>query len=377
VGCRFVNSTVLLVSTSYPSSPSDWRGVFIRHLVKALSLRQDLRLKVWCPPGAVPPSVELVASQQDATWLSALMRSGGIAHQMRKGGLRGKLRVIDLLRRLRRGYRGSPNVDVRHVNWLQNALPLQRDSVPLLVTVLGTDMRLLKLPGMATLLRRVFRQRKTVIAPNAEWMVPELTRRFGMVADVQYVPFGIDGAWYGLERSRVVGGSWLCVSRLTRAKLGKLLEWWAPLATQVDGPRLTLIGPMQEQIDLPAWVEYVGPASSDQLMKGWFPNATGLVTLSEHSEGRPQVMLEAMAAGLPIIASAIPAHVDLLRHLDTGWLCHDAQGLSDGLAALSEPETNRMMGESARRWVREHVGTWNDCAGRYAHLYRRLLEESA
>lgn len=42
---------ILMVSTSYPSDLSDWRGLFIRHLVEALSRRTDIDLRLWAPPG--------------------------------------------------------------------------------------------------------------------------------------------------------------------------------------------------------------------------------------------------------------------------------------------------------------------------------------
>ncbi len=91
---------------------------------------------------------------------------------------------------------------------------------------------------------------------------------------------------------------------------------------------------MQEQIEIPAWVHYHGPATPEMLCREWFPRTQGLISLSQHSEGRPQVMLEAMAAGLPIIASSLPAHEDLLRHKDTGWICRESEDLSDALLTL-------------------------------------------
>lgn len=359
-----------MVSTSYPLSRDDWKGVFIRHLTDALARRSDIALRVWCPPGEMRAVVEQAMSDDDAAWLSNLMRDGGIAHQIRNGGLRGKLLAIGLLLRLHRLYRRTSSLDVRHINWLQNALVIPSDNVPLLVTVLGSDMQLLKLPGMASALRRVFRQHRTVIAPNAQWMVPELTERFGQDAEVRDVPFGIDPSWFELCRNPVDPMDWICVSRVTQAKIGTLFDWFQGLALR--GARLHLLGPMQEEIPLPDWVIFHGPVTAAELRDGWFRTACGLITLSQHAEGRPQVMLEAMAAGLPIIASAIPAHVDLLQHGVTGWLCADADDVEQGVSAISDPETNRQIGDAARRWCRAHVGTWDDCANRYVTLYRHL-----
>jgi glycosyltransferase involved in cell wall biosynthesis len=256
-------------------------------------------------------------------------------------------------------------------------LPAPRD-LPVLVTVLGTDMRLLKLPMMSALLRHAMRDRPVVICPNAEWMEAPLRRLFGDVARVQPVLFGIDANWYAIERRPEIDTPprWLVVSRLTRDKLGHLFAWGEPLFR--DRPReLHLFGPMQERIALPPWVRYHGPAAPAVLCEQWFPAAHGLISLSQHSEGRPQVMLEAMAAGLPIIASQLPAHADLISHENTGLLCDSPTAFQACIERLENLDQNKRIGAAARAWVRASIGTWDDCATRYVTLYRKLVAEAA
>jgi hypothetical protein len=367
---------VLFASTSFPSSESDWKGLFIARMVEALADRDDVHLQAWMPPGPMPGSVQPVAGAEDLQWLEALMRDGGIAHQLRSRPLRGTLRAAGLLSRLRRAYRDS-DAQLFHVNWLQNALPLPRDDRrPALITALGTDIQLLRLPGMKTLLGRVAGSRRTLLCPNADWMVPVLEAAFGDMARVQCVPFGIDAAWYRAPRMPAADGRhrWICVTRLTRDKLGPLFEWGTQYFATDPNRELHVFGPRQEEgIAIPDWVHFHGPATPGQLLQQWFPIATGLVTLSRHAEGRPQVMLEAMAAGLPILASRLPAHEDIVEHAATGWLCDDPSGMADGLAAIEDLALNTAMGERSRSWARERIGTWADCAGRYASLYGELL----
>src|SRR5690606_38851637 len=140
--------------------------------------------------------------------------NGGIAHLLRNKPLSGIPAAIQLLRRQHFALARRP-VDIYHVNWLQNALALPPNEVPALVTVLGTDMQLLQLPFMRTLLRRKFRDRPVAICPNADWMLPSLKTAFGDIAAVKCVPFGIDAHWYAVERRLDAGApKWLCVSRL-------------------------------------------------------------------------------------------------------------------------------------------------------------------
>lgn len=371
---RAADLRLLMVSTSYPGDAQDWPGRFIADLAAATGQRKGVELSLWAPPGELPSGVESALEGNDAEWLRNLSRRGGIAALLRQGGLGGGLAAFGLLRRLRRVYRHH-RPEVAHVNWLQNALPLWGTDIPALVAVLGSDFGLLELPGMAPALRRVFARRPTILAPNAGWMAPRLEALFGDVAEIRPIPFGVEAHWFGVQRAPAAPSRWLAVMRLTRAKIGPLFEWGEGLF----GPEreLHLFGPMQEEMAIPPWVRYHGPSHPAELRDTWFPQAAGLLTLSRHDEGRPQVILEAMAAGLPVIASDLPAHRDVIRHGETAYLVNTREEFRAALAQLDVPENRRAMGGTARNWARSAIGTWDDCAARYEEAYGDLLRSRA
>jgi glycosyltransferase involved in cell wall biosynthesis len=364
---------VLMTSTSYPRDAADWRGVFIRHLAQALVRQQNIQLHIWAPPGELPHGAKATMLPAECAWLTRVMDAGGISHMLRNKRAVNLFAPLILLRMLRAVFRRETAVNVYHINWLQCALPLPDNRVPALISVLGNDMKLLRLPLMRRLLRRVMRQRKVAICPNAVWMRAPLETSFGDLAAVIPVAFGVDPVWYSIQRLASSDKPiWLAVTRLTADKLGPLLEWSAPLFR--DGNRqLHLFGPMQEMIKIPDWIHYHGAASPEQLAHEWFPRACGLITLSEHAEGRPQVMLEAMAAGLPILASRTPAHAAIVIDGETGALCDSPQTYADALQTLEDAPLNQRYGIAARSRAKEQIGTWDDCAERYFRVYRQLL----
>lgn len=363
---------VLLVSTSFPATRQDWPGRFIANMAEALARRKDMRLVLWAPPGEHSKIIETATTPEDAEWLRRLLGSGGIAHLLRAKPLRGGIAATGLLRRLRRVYQQYRDVDVIHVNWLQNALPLWGCDQPAVISVLGNDFGLLRLPGMAAALRAMLRGRRAMLAPNAEWMGDELARRFGDLAEIRPIPFGVDDPWFTVERQRIsdVPPLWLAVTRLTRRKIGDLFAWGEELFGAQR--QLHLFGPMQEALAVPDWVHYHGSTHPKALLEEWFPRATGLVTLSRHDEGRPQVLLEAMAAGLPVVASDLPAHRDLIRSGETGALVDSRPAFAAALRELEASDVNQRLGAAARVWIRQTVGTWDDCAARYHAAYRSV-----
>jgi hypothetical protein len=67
----------------------------------------------------------------------------------------------------------------------------------------------------------------------------------------------------------------------------------------------------------------------------------------------------------------------MVRHRETGWLAASRDDLCQGLDWLEDPINNKATGQAARNWIKQSIGTWDDCAGRYAAAYKDLLEHRA
>jgi glycosyltransferase involved in cell wall biosynthesis len=103
--------------------------------------------------------------------------------------------------------------------------------------------------------------------------------------------------------------------------------------------------------------------------------AMDIVTLITHFEGLPLVLLEAMAQGRPIVATATGGIPELVVHEETGLL-HQPQSVTE-LAShirllLQDEAQARRLGEAGRRLVEERF-TMERFSANIAGLYRFLL----
>src|SRR5690606_20976046 len=89
--------------------------------------------------------------------------------------------------------------------------------------------------------------------------------------------------------------------------------------------------------------------------EGWWQllgEGDALVSMSRF-EGQPNVVLEAMAAGCPVIVSSIPAHQELLDERSARFVAvNDAAALAQAITELSaDPHTASRRAQEARAVV--------------------------
>jgi glycosyltransferase involved in cell wall biosynthesis len=111
--------------------------------------------------------------------------------------------------------------------------------------------------------------------------------------------------------------------------------------------------------------------AADQLLA-----AGDIFVLPSHQEGFSNALLEAMAANLAVIATAVGGNLDAIVDNESGILVppRDPSALAAALARLaSDPDIRRRYGDAARRRVEQRFAL-ERCVDRYERLYRAMCE---
>jgi len=254
-------------------------------------------------------------------------------------------------------------------------------------TYIGGDLENLKRMGKLAvrLTRSLLASINTVVVIISSRMKDYLIEHNFSFLDTQFIANGLDidrfhptlVDAFDNERRRIV----VCISRLSYEKgIDVLLQAWYLIQKQAPETRLIIVGtgPLQGQLEQMAQalaivdsVEFAGlqqdiPA---QLYRG------SLAVSPSRWEGMPVAVLEAMACGLPCVATRVSGSEDIITHGVNGLLVEpeDYQSLAQALLVLlRDPELARQYGRAAhstieQRYSLEHI------TNQYVELYRRMV----
>jgi glycosyltransferase involved in cell wall biosynthesis len=138
-----------------------------------------------------------------------------------------------------------------------------------------------------------------------------------------------------------------------------------------DGPERSSIEALRRELSLEAFVELRGEVTDVRARL----LGAGLFVLASQSEGISIAILEAMAAGLPVVATRVGGNGEIVVEGGTGYLVEagDDAGLANAtLALLAEPGRAGAMGRAGRARVEECFDLRRVVA-RYEALYEQTL----
>lgn len=178
----------------------------------------------------------------------------------------------------------------------------------------------------------------------------------------------------------------LFVGRVTEAKgVFDLLEAWRKVVVKCESAELWIAGWNHSDARFLRTIESCSQTKSIRVL-GPLPlreiadlmRQAQVLCLPSHGEGTPNCVMEAMACGLPVVATAVGGIPDIVETDRTGMLVQkgDSQGLADALVSLLQDSDRRAhLSEAAYTFAQEHFDA-RKTAKRLAELYRELVTAS-
>jgi len=195
------------------------------------------------------------------------------------------------------------------------------------------------------------------------------------------VPNAVDGSFFELEARPVLPRRILCVGNVDQRKnqnaLIRALDAFPPeeafelIFLGRNNPAQSYGREFSELVAARSWCRYEGFADRESFKK-YLIAATGL-TLPSLEDNCPMVVLEAMAAGVPVAAARVGGIPDLVRHEETGLLFDPLDDKTMAAATkelLMEPARGRAVrarAEARERFLPEII------ARRHVDIYREVV----
>ncbi|MGH7871052.1 MAG: glycosyltransferase, partial [Candidatus Binatia bacterium] len=216
--------------------------------------------------------------------------------------------------------------------------------------------------------KRMFSYASAIVAVSKH-MIEQLIRLGAPTEKIAYIPYGVDIGKFAQAS--------VLTSPLRVLSVGRFVEKKAPYLTilafnkvlsRLPEARLVMVGagPLHDvccklikALRIEHAVELGGIANHDTvaaLMQGARVFVQhSLVPLSGDTEGTPVAILEAGAAGLPVVSTHHAGISDVVIHGKTGFLVDegDIQAMADYIyQLLTDPDLASIMGHNAREHVR-------------------------
>ncbi|MEO2055134.1 MAG: glycosyltransferase [Nitrospira sp.] len=387
-----------MLTTSYPLSTGDVSGIFIFRLCRALAA-SDVQVDVVAPANRGASPVERMGGGWvyrfcyffPERWQGLAYGPGGIPANLSRSPWFFIQVPFFLVMFVIKSLRVARGADIVHAHWIYSGLIAVAvklvHGIPFVVTLRGSDVLRSKNGKFSALVSRwILRRAALITTVNQDlkrWAISQ-----GVPEErVVFIRNGVDLPPQRQDEDTISQCRLLFVGNLVPGKgVHHLIEALSHVLREEENVHLRVIGDgsekkrLKEQINhsgLNAVVEFVGVQSPDQIPY-WMKKSDCLV-LPSLWEGTPNVVLEAMACGLPVVASDLPGISEVMTHGVHGLLSksEDVQGLAQNLLAVVRNKGLRLqMGARGREEIVRMGLGWDQVAKRYQEVYTRLCAVS-
>jgi len=386
---------VLHVTTSFPSSSKDFSGAFVYRLIKAQT-QKGLKCKVLCPYSKSdvkdwPKGIDVYRFKysSDPTLTSA---SGGIPAALKLNPYL-YFNIPSFLFYMARNIISlSKDVDIIHAHWsicgFTCGITKHFHKLPIVTTLRGSDVYRAKNSSLYRLIHGINGKTSNAIICVSNSLLRDFMKLSPKYkSKVSFIPNGVGEEFYKLALIDKVKYPirFLFIGSLIELKQVELLisalslikgagdKWLLTIAG--DGPMRASLERLCKKLGIEEFCSFLGKVPPFDIPP--LISKHHVLVLPSKREGRPNVVLEAMASARVVIASDIESCRELVSHNKNGFLFDSSspQGLYQILRqVVNNPNIIPILGNNARNWMIKEGLSWDRCAERYMEIYSKLLE---
>lgn len=386
---------VALLTTSFPLREGSASGVFVQRLVK--NLPSSTAVTVITPSdssavnGADKFNYKLNCFRYaPRKWQVLAHQPGGIPVALKRNRMLKWLVPVFLFSMFIACLRVAARSDVIHANWSINGaiagfvgLVLRK---PVVTTVRGEDVTRAKDSKIYRYILAWCLRSNCKLVTVSEAIRDLLIREFPQYSHkIAFLPNGVDSI---LLKCSALAKNYQAEAVLRVVTVGSLIprkgvdviiEAFSYLNNRSDfelsvigdGPELKRLEDLVRSYGLDKQVRFVGHVFPDHVNE--YLCGANLLILASYSEGRPNVVLESFAAGVPVIASDIEGVQELVEDGENGLLFKpgDARELTQYLEELQKrPGLQIQFSNQGREFILKNQLLWTKVGQRYSELYK-------
>lgn len=386
---------VVGVSTSYPVRADSVAGIFVHRLYRELALTCDV--KAICPGDSNGgydtgiQGVQVHAVDYAPKRFRVLGGAGGILPALSESPIK-----LLLLPGLLAGLfiavmKHAKSADIIHANWAVcgalAGLAGKLAGRPVVTTLRGDDVTRSKKSIIDRLLLNCAVRWSGKIICVSEPMAEQLGSRYpGRKPDIYSCLNGVDESFFNIEHInnptselRIVSIGSLIYRKGYDLLIKAVAECPQRASLKVkiigEGPQRDELKSLCNSLGIADRIEFLGELNQDAVRQEL--SHSDVFVLASRSEGRPNALIEAVAAGLPAISSGLDGVQGLVEHGINGWIfpVEDIGQLKDSLgSAINNREALHGMGRIGRQNLASG-SDWAQAAKRYVGVFENALAE--
>lgn len=381
-----------LVSTSFPLNKGSISGLFVENLATAIAEIAEVKVLTpatnspYIPEKTLPYSLHPIRYGPQK-WQILCHQSGGIPVALKNKPYLYALLPIFLVSIFFACIKLSRSVDLFQANWaitgVCTGLAGKLTKKPVITTFRGEDITRAKKGGIDRLILKLAINLSTSIVAVSQEMSESLTKEFPLSAEkIHFIANGVPTELLQTPKEKIKKKTIRIITvanLIPRKGLDQILQALAKISPDIR-PTAKIIGDGYlhekleqtiKQLEIKNFVELTGTLSHKKVIEELL--ASDLFIFTSYSEGRPNALVEAMAAELPVIVTNISGMRELITNGQNGFLYEpdDIDNLAALISTLSTNSTMRHnMGARARQTVINHNLDWNTTAQNYLSLYQ-------